>query len=119
MLEERVLAYGEATGHAHRVDAAAALYEKDGHVYMQVAGDACLTHEEHHTITQPDGWYEVVRQREYTPEEARYVVGSSRSQAAGSTSPCAMPAPSTRPERGAASTSCMSVPSSPRPSAWS
>ena len=69
---ERILAHGEATGHAHRIDDAQ-LYEYDGTLYFRVARDARLTHEEHATITLPSGSYRVVRQREYVPSSTRWV----------------------------------------------
>jgi hypothetical protein len=74
-----VLAYGEATGHAHAVaDEQATLFRQpDGEaaVFMRVLGDApvALVHAEHDTIMIPPGWYRVVRQREYSPEAIRNV----------------------------------------------
>lgn len=67
---------GEATGHVHRVadvDAAEVLEIGEG-LYLSV-GDAGvgIVHEEHRTIELPRGDYEVVRQREYSPEEIRNV----------------------------------------------
>jgi len=75
-----VLAEGEATGHAHRImpeknEDAAALFMKDGQTFLQVtAEEAKLVHEEHDMHLLPAGDYEVVRQREYTPEEIRTVL---------------------------------------------
>ena len=70
-----VLAEGEATGHAHAIASdTARLYGAGLDVrFLQVIGEATLTHEEHDTIVLPDGWYEVRRQREYTPEAERFV----------------------------------------------
>jgi hypothetical protein len=73
-----VLAYGEATGHAH------ALAAKHVHFYsltkaadvryLEVRGrGAWLRHEEHSPIYLPPGSYGVTRQRTYTPEEVRPV----------------------------------------------
>lgn len=67
---------GEATGHVHRIadlEAAEVLEIGDG-LYLSV-GDAgvSIVHEEHKTIELPLGDYEVVRQREYSPEEIRNV----------------------------------------------
>ena len=72
--QHRILAEGEATGHAHRVDTGI-LYERDGRLYLDVAAaKASLTHEEHGTIILPTGRYEVRRQREYiAPELTRQV----------------------------------------------
>ena len=65
-----VLAYGEVTGHAHRIrDRHVTTFERTGHRYMRVEGSpASLTHEEHGLITVAPGDYEIVIQREYRPE---------------------------------------------------
>lgn len=73
-----VLAHGEATGHAHTIrDRSAALFcvPELNTVFLTVSGDepAALTHDEHATIMLPPGRYRVVRQREYAPEDVRYV----------------------------------------------
>ena len=73
-----VLAYGEVTGHAHAIaDKRAALFRdpKLAAVFMHVSGDAAvaLEHEEHGTVLVPPGNYQIVRQREYSPEEIRNV----------------------------------------------
>jgi len=70
-----ILAHGEATGHAHAIASPnASLFEVAGKVYLSVDGD-CVTldHEEHAKITLPRGDYEIIRQREYSPEEIRNV----------------------------------------------
>jgi hypothetical protein len=66
-----VLAHGEATGHAHAIEAEGAdLYEEaDGKRFLQVTGaTATLAHEEHGAVTLEPGVYEVRRQREYVPQ---------------------------------------------------
>lgn len=73
-----VLAYGEATGHAHAIKNERAALFRDPNlaaVFMHVSGDApvALEHEEHGTILVPPGAYEIRRQREYSPEEIRIV----------------------------------------------
>jgi len=73
-----VLAYGEATGHAHAIkDARAALFrDRDlGTIFMHVSGNGpvALDHQEHDTIHIPPGDYQVIRQREYTPDAIRNV----------------------------------------------
>jgi hypothetical protein len=40
---------------------------------VHVATPSSLTHEEHATLHVPMGWYEVVRQRTYTPRVPRWV----------------------------------------------
>jgi hypothetical protein len=70
-----VLAYGEATGHAHAIaDPEAEVLEARGSRYLRIgAKGASLTHEEHGPIALPPGSYRVVIQREYTPRESRPV----------------------------------------------
>src|ERR1043166_110608 len=63
-----VLAEGEATGHAHRVEdpAAAHVLAMGDKLYLRVRGGGVrVTHEEHAPITLEPGDYEVIRQREY------------------------------------------------------
>lgn len=77
-----VLAHGEATGHAHVIEARPdeARIRKgvvDGgqeRTFLEVlAPSVRLAHDEHATVDLPRGDYEVVRQREYTPEAPRRV----------------------------------------------
>ena len=63
-----VLAYGEATGHAHAVRGNGATLVADGDErYLRVASAVTLDHEEHAAIEVPPGTYRVVIQREYVP----------------------------------------------------
>ena len=71
-----ILAYGEITGHSHRVadPRTAETFELDGQIYLKVtAPKALLVHEEHATIELPQGIYRVWQQREYSPGEIRRV----------------------------------------------
>lgn len=74
-----ILAHGEATGHKHAIkigDANAFLFKaaaNDGRFFLIVKKESELTHEEHSKIKLPVGNYEVIRQREYTPESIRWV----------------------------------------------
>ena len=72
-----ILAYGEATGHAHAISTEAVILWKAAGAqasYLDVADAmAMLTHDEHATIPLPRGTYVVERQREYTPKEIRHV----------------------------------------------
>ena len=75
-----VLAYGEVTGHAHRLDpttvkpfAKGGSWSPTAERFIQAMEGAQLTHEEHATIALPPGNYRVVQQREYHPEELRNV----------------------------------------------
>jgi hypothetical protein len=84
-----VLAHGEATGHAHVIEAKpseARLRHKDAvqpnrwgqggepeRTFLEVLSPSgvALVHDEHATIELPPGEYEITRQREYDPEVAR------------------------------------------------
>lgn len=70
-----ILAYGEVTGHAHALSTATAmLYEhSSGDRFLQVTQPSALVHEEHSPIDLAPGCYKVIRQREYTPREVRFV----------------------------------------------
>lgn len=74
--EDIILAEGEATGHAHRVAARclAALYVLEQARLLHVEKPTKITHEEHNEIILEPGVYEVVQQREYTPERIRPVL---------------------------------------------
>ncbi|MBX7223566.1 MAG: hypothetical protein K1Y36_26875 [Blastocatellia bacterium] len=72
-----VLAYGELTGHSHRLEVpdSAELWESKGTLYLKVvAASATVVHEEHKPITIPAGVYRVWMQREYTPQEIRRIL---------------------------------------------
>ena len=72
-----VLAYGEMTGHSHRVEPAegARLFDHPNGLYLRVTAEtATVVHEEHGPIALRAGCYRVWRQREYTPREIRVVV---------------------------------------------
>lgn len=73
-LDKRILAEGEATGHAHRVGVD--VYEDDkfpGVLFFD--GKTTVTHEEHKPITLPDKKWASGKVREYDhfAEEARNV----------------------------------------------
>lgn len=75
-----ILAYGEVTGHAHRLApqtvkpfAKGGVWSPTAERYIRALEGAQLTHEEHGTITLPAGVYRVVQQREYSPAEIRNV----------------------------------------------
>lgn len=69
-LPQAVLAYGEVTGHSHRVEdpKTAAMWQSGGEMFLSVVADnAAIVHEEHARIELPRGTYRVWQQREYTP----------------------------------------------------
>jgi len=72
-----VLAYGEITGHSHRVKdpRTAEVWEHGGMLFLDVITDeATIIHEEHKPIVLPRGVYRVWMQREYTPEAIRRII---------------------------------------------
>ena len=64
-----VLAEGEATGHAHRLDLSHAdvFVAEDGALYVRASAPSILSHEEHHAITVEPGTWRVWRVREVDP----------------------------------------------------
>ncbi len=61
------LAYGEVTGHAHRVDIGDLFEMKNGDLYLNVEKLATLTHEEHKAVKLKPGIYRVNIKRQYSP----------------------------------------------------
>ena len=61
------LAYGEVTGHAHRIDLGELFETKNGELYLQIKELAKLSHEEHKTIILEPGCYRVGIKRKYLP----------------------------------------------------
>ncbi len=69
-----VLAYGETTGHSHRISTEGAVaYKWQGDRLIEIKQTSALVHEEHSPITLKPGVYKLVQQREYTPERIRPV----------------------------------------------
>lgn len=67
---------GEATGHIHRLETLtqAEVLEIENGLYLRVGEEGVrIIHEEHAPIILPHGDYEVIRQREYSPEAIRNV----------------------------------------------
>lgn len=74
--ENGVLAYGEVTGHSHRVEVQeqAEVLEVGENLYLRVSEDGVrIVHDEHAPIVLPAGNYEITIQREYSPEAIRNV----------------------------------------------
>lgn len=68
--ESRVLAEGEATGHAHVVEGDVEMYEDaQGTLWCRVKEPAEVTHQEHGKIGLPRGEYKVTRQVQLNPAE--------------------------------------------------
>lgn len=66
-LKRKELAYGEKTGHSHRVDVGELFERKNGELYLKVEKLSKLSHEEHKTITLEPGIYRVGIKRQYSP----------------------------------------------------
>jgi hypothetical protein len=65
--KNNILAEGESTGHLHKIGKTAQVYiDSMGRQYVETEGTE-LTHEEHDLISVPNGIYEVIIQREFTP----------------------------------------------------
>lgn len=80
--QDSVIAYGEVTGHAHRISSPSLadreqVVDENGDIYVYSATAPIeIEHEEHGAISLEAGsWWCVTRQREYDPQEAheRYV----------------------------------------------
>lgn len=71
-VSEKILAFGEATGHHHTLSAnpgtiIEVLKGFDEIAYFRVTGGlATLTHQEHNTLSIEPGTYEIHREREYS-----------------------------------------------------
>lgn len=67
-LKDKVLAYGEVTGHSHRFSELKNVdrYELDGKTYLQVYAPTPLIHEEHQQQIILPGTYEQIQEREYS-----------------------------------------------------
>lgn len=70
-----ILAYGEVTGHAHRLTSNIAdcesYVDENGDIYIRSEEEMTVGHDEHDTIVLPSNeWICVSRQREYSPLEA-------------------------------------------------
>ena len=64
-MKECILAEGEVTGHFHRLKGQILESVTETERFIEVQGqDAMLSHEEHDTLTIPEGKYQVLIQRE-------------------------------------------------------
>lgn len=65
-----ILAYGEVTGHSHRVEAPerAEVWLMGATMYLRVLEPTRIVHEEHRPIPLDPGVYRVWQQREYVPQ---------------------------------------------------
>ncbi len=74
-IQHLTLAEGEVTGHKHRIsEGDAQLYAENTDLYLSIFSEkATLVHQEHASISVPQGNWKVRIQREYEPEGWRYV----------------------------------------------
>lgn len=70
-----ILAEGEVTGHAHRIEQEIGFFEKNGQLFVKNLEPVKIKHEEHNPVTLPKGNWKVKRVREYDHflEESREV----------------------------------------------
>jgi len=70
-----VLAEGEVTNHAHTIcEVDGSLFiDDENRMFLRTEAGCELVHQEHGPIAIPPGNFEVVRQREYSPEAIRNV----------------------------------------------
>ncbi len=80
MTGDVILAYGEVTGHAHRLSpetvkpfAKGGVWSADAERFIRALDGAELRHEEHGAIALAPGCYRVIQQREYNPQAIRNV----------------------------------------------
>jgi hypothetical protein len=71
--KSNVIVEGESTGHAHRLQQGAIL-ETGNILYLSIEIETHIIHEEHKPIILVPGQYQVIRQREYSPEAIRTVI---------------------------------------------
>jgi len=75
--KEKILARGEATGHHHSIEitnATESFVDSAGLLYLNLQENTTLIHQEHAPIEIPKGFYRVIIQREYGPDEIRNVL---------------------------------------------
>jgi len=76
--DKGILAYGETTGHKHKLeDSNVKTYKDDrGNIYFKVEDHVKLKHEEHNAITLPPGVYRswIVKEKDWVSGMVRNVV---------------------------------------------
>ena len=65
---DKVLVYGESTGHSHRITNGD-VYDYEDRVLFSIPSYAEIVHEEHKPIPFEKGEYEVIRQRQKTGKD--------------------------------------------------
>jgi hypothetical protein len=71
--QSKIILAGEGTRHAHRLLQGRVLEDERGALFLEVLQHTHVVHEEHNPLTLEPGYYQIIRQREYTPEAIRNV----------------------------------------------
>jgi hypothetical protein len=69
----QVIVQGEATGHSHLLLSGRVLEDSQGALFLEAAQATQIIHQQHAPIDLPAGYFQVTRQREYTPQGIRKV----------------------------------------------
>lgn len=69
-----VLVEGEATGHAHRLTEGQIWQTREGELFLSAGAESKIVHEKHAPIELEPGYWQVIQQREYSPEAVRWVM---------------------------------------------
>ena len=72
--QSNIILEGEVTGHSHRLATGRILEDAQGRMFLEALAASQIVHQEHATIELEPGYWEVIRQREYAPEEIRLVL---------------------------------------------
>ena len=67
-LDTNIIAFGEKTGHNHKLHGPCQVYETpDQQMYFKAKHEIFLKHQEHNTLKISKGLYEILHEREYNP----------------------------------------------------
>lgn len=72
--DTKIVAYGEATGHNHKLVGVAEVYSLEDQLFATVGEGVQVVHQEHAPLAIEEGIYEIRIQREYTPQGIRQVM---------------------------------------------
>lgn len=73
LTQNRVIAYGESTGHAHVVEGDVTLFGDTTVQWIVSNVPFRVIHDEHTAVDVPAGTFRVIRQREYSPDRIRNI----------------------------------------------
>jgi hypothetical protein len=71
--QSKIILAGEVTGHAHRLVQGRVLEDARGALFLEVLQQTQVGHEEHRPLPLEPGFYQITRQRDYTPEAIREI----------------------------------------------